>query len=391
MAVPLDIHGIPSGTRVFDWKVPPEWNVRSAALRGPDGNKIVDFSNNNLHLVSYSMPVTGSFRLSELLPHLHSHESSSEWIPYRTSYYNRDWGFCLSGKTREALPEGEYSVVIDTTLEDGELNYGELVVPGVVEEEVLVYSHICHPSLANDNLSGIAVTVYWAKFLGSGPKPYYTYRFVWGPGTIGSIAWLATNEAKLKKIRHCLVPVLLGRPGVLHYKRSRSEEAEINKVVESVLAELDDPPVIRSFDPYGYDERQFCSPGINLHAGRLSRLPNGEYPEYHSSADNIDLLSERCLDEALDVCVRIGQRLDRNRVYVNEYPNCEPQLGKRGLYGKTGGQAPKDFEIAMLWVLNLADGSNTLLDIAGRSGLSFAAIDAAALALHEHQLLKVIE
>ncbi len=385
--IPIELSEIPSGTKVFDWTVPKEWNIRAAHLDGPGDQRIADFSDNNLHVVNYSVPVDERVGLEELQPHLHSLPDHPDWIPYRTSYYHENWGFCLQHKQHKQLTEGQYHAFIDSELKDGFLTLGETVVPGRSDEEVLIYSHLCHPSLANDNLSGLAVTVWWARQLLETDDLRYTYRFVWGPGTIGSITWLAQNESRLQTIKHGVVAVLLGRPGAFCYKRSRQGKTEIDRITATILQQCGSGAEIRDFDPYGYDERQFCSPGIDLSLGRLSRAPNGEYPEYHSSADNVDLISGDALQESLQVCMDIGHALEQNCVYQNLLPKCEPQLGKRGLYRNTGGDNPQEREHAMLWVLNLSDGSNSLLDIAARSGLPLEVIVRAAKDLREAELI----
>lgn len=385
--VPLERHEVLSGTQVFDWQVPKEWNIRQAYLVGPNGEKILDFADHNLHVMSYSSPVDIEIELDQLQEHLFSIPDQPELIPYRTSYYSDNWAFCLPHTIRESLPDGRYKAYIDSTLADGSLSYGELLVPGQSDEEVLVYSHVCHPSIANDNLSGLAVTTWWAKHLLETGGNRLSYRFVWGPGTIGSITWLAQNRDSLHKIRHGLVAVLLGRPGAFHYKCSRAGNSTIDRIVPQVIAQTGSGSEVRSFDPYGYDERQFCSPGINLPVGRLSRVPNGEYSEYHTSADNLDLISEAALVEALDVVIGVGRALEDNRTMRNLAPNCEPQLGKRGLYRNTGGKSPKHREYAMLWVLNLSDGSNSLVDIAERSGLPLDTLAAVTKELEDADLL----
>lgn len=388
--VPLEMHEVPSGTRVFDWQVPKEWNIREAFLVGPDGTRIVDFADHNLHVMSYSTPVDVELDLDELQKHLHSIPDQPDLIPYRTSYYNENWAFCLPHALRESLPEGRYRARIDSTLASGSLSYGELYIPGESEEEFLVYSHVCHPSIANDNLSGVAATTWWAKHLLEAGDNRLSYRFIWGPGTIGSITWLAQNPERIARIRHGLVAVLLGRPGEFHYKCSRSGDNAIDRIVTHVIGGTDSGSKVRPFDPYGYDERQFCSPGINLPVGRISRVPNGEYSEYHTSADNLELISEDALEEALRVLIKIGQVVDGNRTMLNLAPNCEPQLGKRGLYRNTGGENPKEREHAMLWVLNLSDGSNSLLDIAEKSGISIEVISAVAVELETAELLEEV-
>ena len=336
------------------------------------------------------MPVDATLSLDELKPHLHTIPDRPDWIPYRTSYYKRDWGFCLRHDQYSSLGQGPYRVRIDSTLEKGSLTYGELLVPGRSQREILVWSHCCHPSLCNDNLSGLAVSLWWAKHLLSNPTPRFSYRFVWGPGTIGSISWLATNENRHDRVIGGLVTVLLGRPGEFHYKRSRSGDSMIDRVVERVLTRRAPGAVVRDFDPYGYDERQFGSPGINIPVGRLSRVPNGEYPEYHTSADNLELISAEALAEALDICMEVGNELDGAEIYLNAAPNCEPQLGKRGLYRATGGDDVAFDELALLWVLNQSDGTNSIVDIAERSGLTVESLRVAATKLLDVGLLKAL-
>lgn len=390
--IPLEIHEVPSGTPVFDWAVPREWTIREAYVADSRGTRVIDFRRHNLHVVSYSVPVRARMRLAELRAHLHSDPAHPDWIPYRTSYYGETWGFCLPHRQLEALPEDEYEVVIDSTLADGSLTYGECLIRGGTSDEVLISAHVCHPSLANDNLSGIAVATELARRLGE-RKTRYSYRFLFIPGTIGSITWLARNEDHLSAIRHGLIAVNLGDPGPLHYKRSRRGTAEIDRAVEYVLARQDgdagdSAPRIRDFEPYGYDERQYCSPGINLSVGCLMRTPHGEFPEYHTSADNLDLVRPEALASSLATFEQVFDLLERNRTYLNLQPKCEPQLGKRGLYATIGGRSDtKTHQLALLWVLNLSDGTHTLLDIAERSGIDFTLIADAAETLAQHRLL----
>jgi len=390
--IPLDIHEVPSGTPVFDWTVPREWTIRDAYVATRDGTRIIDFRRHNLHVMSYSAPVRARMPLAELKPHLHSDPGHPDWIPYRTGYYAETWGFCLPHRQLEALVAGDngddYEVVIDSTLADGALSYGECLVPGERADEILVSAHICHPSLANDNLSGIVVATELARrLLARMGRPRYSYRFLFIPGTIGAITWLALNEARLGAIQAGLIAVNLGDPGPMHYKRSRRGSAAIDQAVEYVLARQTGT-VIRDFIPYGYDERQFCSPGIDLPVGCLSRTPYGEFPEYHTSADNLDLVRPEALASSLATFEQVFDLLERNRSYLNLQPKCEPQLGRRGLYAAIGGRSDtKTRQLALLWVLNLSDGIHTLLDIARRAGLDFALIAEAAATLVEHGLL----
>lgn len=384
--IPLQIHEVPSGTAVFDWTVPNEWNVNEAWVKDPTGQKIIDFGEHNLHLMSYSEPLRETMPLDALKPHLYSLPEQPDLIPYRTSYYARDWGFCLPHKQLELLPDGDYDVFIDSTLEPGGLSYGEYLIPGEIEKEVLVFSHVCHPSLANDNLSGLVVNSFLAQRLAEADN-YYTYRFVFAPGAIGSITWLAMNEDMLRRVHCGLVSVLLGGDNRFTYKKSRAGNAEIDTVVPFVLEENQQPHDVIDFEPYGYDERQFGSPGIALNVGRLTRAPNNEFPEYHSSADNLAFVSKESLAESLAALWRISQVLDANRTYNNLNPKCEPQLGRRGLYGSVGGEHIKSQEHAMLWLLNQSDGQNSILDIAKTSGLPFDTLAEAAGRLVDAELL----
>ena len=384
--IPLAVTEVPSGTPVFDWTVPREWNIRDAYVANSRGERVIDFRAHNLHVVSYSTPVRARMRLAELRPHLHSDPAHPDWIPYRTSYYAEAWGFCLSHNALQALPDDDYEVVIDSTLADGALTYGECFIPGETPDEVLISAHVCHPSLANDNLSGLTIATELARRL-LAKKPRLSYRFLFIPGTIGSITWLALNEARLGAIRHGLVAVNLGDPGIPHYKASRRGTAEIDRVAAHVLAARG-PHALVPFSPYGYDERQFCSPGIDLPVGCLSHTPYGQFPEYHTSADNLDLVRPEALAASLDTFEAIFEILERNRRYLNLSPKCEPQLGKRGLYAALGGRSDtRDRQMAMLWVLNQSDGGPDLLAIAERANLPFALVADAADALAAHDLL----
>jgi aminopeptidase-like protein len=380
--VPVEIHEVPTGTKAFDWVVPREWNIRDAYINNSSGEKIVDFHDLNLHVLNYSKPIHETVSLQELKGHLYSLSEHPAWIPYRTSYYREDWGFCLSHDRLVELEKGEYEVCIDSTLENGSLSYGELYLQGAQEEEILISCHACHPSLANDNLSGISLAVSLAKMISS-VMHKYSYRFLFIPGTIGAITWLAMNEEKTGKIRHGLVLSGVGDRGNITYKKSRRGNAQIDRAAAHVLGNSGAAYDIVDFSPYGYDERQYCSPGFNLPVGCFSRTPYGRYPEYHTSADNLDFVLPRSLGDSFMKVISIMEVLEGNETYINLNPKCEPQLGRRGLYQSIGSN-----EMAMLWVLNLSDGSNSLLDIAERAGLKFEAVLSAAGALIENGLLE---
>lgn len=385
--VPLDITEVRSGSRVFDWTVPDEWSIDEAYIEDADGHRIVDMRANNLHVVGYSRPVDSRMSLDELRPHLHSLPDQPDWIPYRTTYYQDNWGFCLPHAKLSRLSPGSYRVVIRSRLVPGSMPLAEHVHRGQAEDEVLFFAHTCHPSLANDNLSGLAVACGLAAFL-RGLQTRYTYRFVFAPATIGSIAWLALRRDVLPRIRHGLVLSLLGDRGPLNYKTTRTADAMIDHVVPHVLAHHHPGGRPIPFSPWGYDERQFASPGIALPVGRLTRTPNGEFPEYHTSADNPDFVSAASLGESWLACLRMIEVLERDARYRNICPFGEPQLGRRGLYRSTGGyQDIPDRQLAMLWVLNQSDGSQSLLDIAERSGIAFASIASVAGELEAAGLL----
>jgi len=386
--IPLEIVEIPTGTKVFDWEVPREWNIRDAYIKDLKGNKIVDFKDSNLHVVNYSIPVDKIIPFSELKNHLHTLPEYPDWIPYRTSYYKETWGFCVQDSRVKSMKDEEYEVKIDSTLAEGHLTYGELYIPGSIKDEVLFSCHVCHPSLANDNLSGIAVMTYLARHLMT-LKLHYSYRFLFVPGTIGSIVWLASNQDKLKNVKHGLIAVNLGDPGKINFKKTRLGNAEIDRAVEAILRDSGQPYGLIDFFPYGYDERQYNSPGINLPVGCIMRTPHNQFPEYHTSADNLDFIRAESLMDSYHKILNIVDLLESNRTYFNTQPYCEPQLGKRGLYRHIGGSNATVDQMALLWVLNLADGFHSLLDIAERSGESYESLKKAADLLLQHDLLEV--
>jgi aminopeptidase-like protein len=385
--IDIDVHEVPTGTRAFDWIVPREWNIRDAYVKDPSGRKIIDLAQSNLHVMSYSTAVRARMSLAELRPHLHSLPGQPDLIPYRTSYYSEAWGFCIAHRQLEGLPDGTYEVVIDSTLKDGSLTYGEHLHRGDTDDEVLLSAHICHPSLANDNCSGLALLAHLAKRL-AGRRTRYSYRFLFAPGSIGALAWLSRNEDKLHRIKHGLVLSCVGDAGGPTYKRSRRGNAEIDRAMAHVLKHSGRQPTLLDFSPYGYDERQYCSPGFDLPVGLFQRSRFGAFPEYHTSADNLDFIAPEHLESSAQMIADAIEILEANRLFRNTSPKGEPQLGRRGLYGAVGGDKNAAAgNMAMLWALNLSDGRHTLLDIADRAGLPFPALRAAADALLRHGLL----
>lgn len=381
--IPLTRTEIASGTRVFDWEIPPEWNIRDAWIKGADGRRVVDFRACNLHVVGYSQPVRARLSLAELKPHLRALPDYPDWIPYHTSYFRPGWGFCLTQRVLDRMAEGEYEVCIDATLAPGSMTLAECLLRGDCEDEVLVFTHSCHPSLCNDNLSGVAVAAVLAETWARHGPHHYSYRFVFAPATLGSLAWLCLNETRVGLIRHGLVLGSLGDGAALRYRRSRRGKAEIDRIAAHVIGKCGD------FAPYG-DERQFCSPGFDLPVGRLMRAPDAEYPEYHSSADNLDFVSAASLDGAVRACLDIFGIIEGNSRYINLSPKGEPRLGARGLYQAMAGH-PGDSEKALLWLLNQSDGTTDLLTVAQKSGLPFALIETAARALVSAGLLRRLD
>jgi aminopeptidase-like protein len=382
----LEISELPTGTPVFDWTVPKEWNIRDAYIRVPGGNRVVDFQKSNLHVLGYSTPVHATMSLDKLRPHLYTIPEHPDWIPNKTSYYQPQWGFCLSEHQMRALEDREYEVCIDSTLKDGHLTYGECYLPGRTSAEVLISCHACHPSLANDNLSGLTVATALAESL-SGCNLRYSYRFLFIPGTIGAIAWLAKNREATERIRHGLVLTCLGDSSNFHYKKSRQGNAEVDRAASHVLRHYAGSNGILEFSPYGYDERQYCSPGFNLAVGCLMRSLPGVFPEYHTSADNLEFIHPAQLAGSLRICAAIFDVLEHNQRFRNLNPYCEPQLGRRNLFRATGGDSIGLETNARLWALNLSDGEHSLLDIAERSGIRFSVIREAAVLLTENGLL----
>jgi aminopeptidase-like protein len=381
--VDLDIHEVPSGTQAFDWTVPKEWNIKDAYIADLTGRRIIDFQQSNLHIVGYSTPIHGRIGRDELLKHIHTDPEHPDWIPYRNSYYQENWGFCISQNQLSLLTDEEYEVCIDSSLAPGALSYGEAYLPGQTQDEILISTHACHPSLCNDNLSGLAIAAFLAQQL-RGIDTRYSYRFLFLPCTIGPIVWLHRHKAETSRIRHGLVLACLGDPGGMTYIKSRRDDVEIDRAIRHILEHSNDRFEIRPFTPYGYDQRQYCSPGFNLPMGCLMRTPNGEYPEYHTSADNLELVRPEALADSFTKILSTLYLLEENRRYLGQVQYGEPHLGRRGLYHKAQ-------EFGLFWLLNFSDGQHNLLDIAERSGLPFNKLAIGADMLISAGLLSEVE
>lgn len=388
--IPLERRAVPSGTPVLDWEIPPEWTIRSAWIETLDGERLIDFAWSNLHVVGYSGPVDAVIPRETLARHVHTLPDAPDLIPYRTAYYAGAWGFCLPHRLWETMRDEAYRVRIDAALAPGQLDYGEVLIPGESADEILICAHCCHPSLANDNLSGIAIAATLARRRLAGPRRRLSLRVLFAPATIGAIAWLAANEAALPRIVGGLVLSCLGDPGSFHYKLSRRGNATVDRAAALALKRRGAADAILPFTPIGYDERQFCSPGYDLPVGCLMRTPNGVFPEYHTSADNPDFVTAEALGESLEAVEEIIAALDAERVYQRVDGRGEPQLGRRGLYAALGGAGAGDAtQTALLWVLNLADGRSSLIDMAERSGVDVAVLADAARIAADHGLIKV--
>lgn len=388
--IPLTIHEVPSGTQVLDWEVPNEWNIRSATIKTMDGRTVVDFADSNLHVVSYSLPVHAVMSRDDLAKHIHTLPDQPELIPYRTGYFANNWGFCLRHDQWTQMTDAEYQVDIDSDLQPGHLSYGELLIPGETDDEVLITVHCCHPSLANDNLAGISVATALA-LRQSQQKRHLSYRFLFMPATIGAITWLAQNEANVAKVKHGLVLTCVGDPGPFHYKKSRSP-SRVDLAVEHALSQSGHAYELLPFNPYGYDERQFCSPAFDMPVGCFMRGVHGTFPEYHTSADNLSFIKPEALNQSYALLADILDILDADRTYVRVDGRGEPQLGRRGMYRAIAGQkeAGGANQMDILWLLNLADGKHSLLDMAVRSGTPFARLAQAAKLSLDTELIREI-
>jgi len=369
--IDLKVKEVPSGTECFDWKVPPEWNIRKAWIKDSAGNKIIDIADNNLHILGYSEPFQGSLNFEDLKPHLYTLPDQPDLIPYLTSYYKRRWGFCLSHNQFLKLKKSDiYEVFIDSVLDNkGSMTIGEAVIKGNTDEEILFSTYICHPSLANNELTGPLVSAFIYSQLKKQKNLKYTYRFIFVPETIGSIYSLSMNGEHWKKnLQAGFVITCIGDNGKFTYKKSRIGNSLPDRAVETILTQTESDYNIIDFFPSGSDEKQYCSPGFNLPVGSLMRTMYGKYPEYHTSGDNKDFISFDAMEKSVHKYLEVIELIERNAKYINKMPFCEPQLGKRGLYPTLGSQkGTEDFVEAMMWVLNLADGNNDLISISEKS------------------------
>jgi len=400
----LDIKEYPSGTEVYDWVIPKEWNIKDAYIATLDGERIVDLQKNGLHVVGYSTPIDTELSFEDLRPHLHALPDFPDAIPYRTSYYKESWGFCLSQKQLDGLDESaHFRVVIDSTLEDGHLTFGESILPGTSDQEFLISTYCCHPWMANDNQSGMVVTSFLNRYLAQKKDRRHSYRFVWVPETIGAISYLFHNEQEMQKIDGGFVISCCGGPGRLSYKETFLGDHIMDRAVKIAFRDKGIDPWMRPFAPDGSDERQYSMPAFRIPVSTIAKDKYYDFDEYHTSLDNLDFVTGENLLASFEMYVEAIEVLERNRVYKTLMPYCEPQLGKRGLYPQTGGTLNQsvhnctekmtvEAEVdAITWVMFLADGSQDMIAMAERSGQPFSNLCVAAKKLVKKGLLEEIE
>jgi aminopeptidase-like protein len=391
--VDFQITEVPSRTQCFDWTVPDEWNVKEAWIKDSKGKKIVDFARNNLHILGCSEPFQGKLSFQELSGHLFTLPDQPDLIPWLTSYYQRRWGFCLSHDQFERLDKNSmYEVLINSTLDEkGSMTMGEAILKGRSDKEILFSTYFCHPSMANNELSGPLVCSFLYSQLKQRKNLKYTYRFVFIPETIGSIYLLSRLGKHFRqKLDAGFVVTCIGDAGKFTYKKSRKGNTLADRVAETVLKQSEGEYTLKDFSPMGSDERQYCSPGFDLPVGSIMRTMHGEYPEYHTSADNKDFISFEAMEQSVFKLLDIIDVIENNEYLINTMPNCEPQLGKRGLYPTIGSNKDtRSIVSSMMWILNLSDGTSDLINISERSGISIKELIPVINKLKENGLIKI--
>jgi len=397
--IPLDIIEYPSGQKVYDWTIPKEWNIKDAWIKNSKGEKVIDFKNSNLHIVSYSKEISSKLKLSEFKDKLHYLENLPDAIPYRTNYYNETWGFCLSLNDYNKYftdDNEEFEICIDSSLENGSLSIGELIIEGKSKKEYLLSSYICHPSMLNDSMSGVIASTYIAKeLLLKKEELEYSYRIIFVPETIGAIAYCANNEKQMKDISNGLVLTTCGGPGQFGYKQSWEKDNFINQMVEDVFEENNLDFLTYLFDIHGSDERQYSSQGFKINCTTITKDRYYEYDYYHTSLDNLDFVKAKNLNKTIDLYLNLISKMDKNIIYKNLQPNCEVMLSKHELYPKTGGaQLPNSKVSALdiiLWSLFYMDGHTSLYEISKKLNVSIELVYKEAKKLEEKNILKKIE
>lgn len=396
--IPLNILEYPTGQKVYDWSIPKEWNIKNAWIKNSKGEKIIDFNNSNLHVVSYSMPINKKIKFDELKNSLHYLENLPDAIPYRTSYYNEDWGFCVTYNEYNELfhDNEEYEIFIDSTLENGSLSTGELLIPGKSKKEYLISCYICHPSMANDSLSGVITTAFIAReLLKIQSSLEYSYRIVFVPETIGAVAYCSNNEKVIKNIDNGLVITTCGGPGSFGYKESWDKDNFINSMIEEVFKENDIKFILYPFDIHGSDERQYSSQGFKINCATISKDKYYAYDYYHTSLDNLDFVKSKYLNQTLNLYLQLINKMDKNILYKNLYPNCEVMLSKHELYPKTGGALLPNSDISaldiILWLLYYCNSNIDLHSISQKLNIDISLIYNEAIKLEEKNILERVE
>lgn len=391
--VDIKVKEYPTGKKVYDWVIPREWIIRDAWIKNSKGEKIVDYSKSNLHVVSYSEPVHKKISFVELKQKLCYLENLPDAIPYRTSYYHSNWGFCLSFNDYKSLlnENEEYEVFIDSELKDGSMTIGEVLIPGEMKKEVLISTYFCHPSLANDNLSGVLLTAFLAKAMKE-MKLNYSYRIVFVPETIGAITYCSVNEDEMKAVDFGLVVATVGGPGKLGYKQSFDSSHFLNNIVEDVFDELGEEYKVYPFTPDGSDERQYSSPAFRINVVTISKDKYYDYNYYHTSLDDLNFISAENIAKTYECYMMLINKIDKNLTYKNIHPYCEVMLSKHNLYPKTGGALLPDMnnlsEVDIIsWILFLSDGDHSLYDISKRIKVPIERLNEIAIILEEKNLL----
>jgi aminopeptidase-like protein len=392
--IPFELEEIPTGTKVHDWEIPNEWNIRDAYIQLPNGDRVAQFQKHNLHVLNYSAPVDMDISYEELAKHVYTLPEQPNAIPYVTSYYQEKWGFCMTHNEWMQFPkEGVYHVLIDSDLKPGSLTYGQCLLPGECNEEIVISSYLCHPSMANNELSGPLVMAGLYQQIRSLPRRKYSYRFILAPETIGIIAFLAKYGAELKlNCKAGWVLTCCGDEGKIHFKESRRGNTLTDRISKHVLSQIEVPHAVIPFSVGGSDERQFCSPGYNLPIGSFIRTPYQRYPEYHTSLDNADFISYTAMEESIEILFQMILGIELNETYLNVVPFGEPQLGKRGLYPSSNmpNSDQRESIHQLMHFLNWADGEHDLLEIAEKKGVSMFQMAIHAKKCEQQQLVKIV-
>ena len=394
--IPLEIVEYPTGQDVYDWTIPKEWNIKDAWIKNSKGEKVINFKNSNLHIVSYSIPIHKKIKLKEFKSNLHYLEDLPEAIPYRTSYYNETWGFCLSFDDYKKYfqnDDEEFEIFIDSKLENGSLTIGELLIGGKSKKEYLLSSYICHPSMLNDSMSGVIASTLIAKELLRNKETLeHSYRIVFVPETIGAIAYCANNEKAMKNIKNGLVLTTCGGLGQYGYKQSWQKENFINEMLEDVFKENSIKFLTYPFDIHGSDERQYSSQGFKINCATISKDRYYEYKEYHTSLDNLDFVKAENLNQTVDLYLQLINKMDKNIIYKNLQPNCEVMLSKHNLYPKTGGAQLPNSDVSaldiILWSLFYMDGSVSLYEISKKLAVSIELVYEQVKSLEEKRIIE---